>query len=113
MPISICLALGYDSYLNLIIYIVFVICGIVRLAYYNVNSSDKDYFEGIPITFSIILLSLIYLIVKKEFVFMIALVVLAILFVSRIKIKKPSIRMKMVLSIVGIISMICILLFSL
>ena len=52
LPINICLTLGYKSWINIIVYSLFIICGIIRLAYYNVNSSEKEYFEGVPITFS-------------------------------------------------------------
>ena len=107
LPICVCLSLGYNSWINTVIYVIFTICGVIRLAYYNVNSSDKDYFKGVPITFSVILVSLVYLLSKNEISFMIALVALAILFVSDIKIKKPSLKLRIVLSIIGIVVVIC------
>ena len=111
LPINICLSLGYKSWLNTVIYIVFIMCGIIRLAYYNVNSSDKDYFEGTPITFSIILIPLIYLLFKNEIAFMIAFLILSVLFTSGIKMKKPSLKLRIILSIIGVTFGICIYIF--
>lgn len=103
LPINICLAIGYNSWMNIIIYIIFIMCGIIRLAYYNVNSSNKDYFEGVPITFSTMLIPLVYLLLRNEVIFMITLSTLSIFFVSGIKIKKPSLKLRIILSIIGLI----------
>lgn len=112
LPISICLGLGYNFLINICIYIIFIICGIIRLAYYNVNSSDKDYFQGIPITFSAILIPLVYLLFQNEIVFMITMLTLSILFVSELKIKKPSLKLRIILSIIGLIFALCIIIFN-
>ncbi len=111
LPICICLALGYNSWINTIIYIVFAMFGVIRLAYYNVNSSNKDYFVGIPITFSTIIITIVYLLLRFEITFMIALLCLAILFVSKIHIKKPSLIIRIILSIIGVAFALCILVF--
>lgn len=112
LPISVCLAMGYNSLVNTIIYIIFVVCGIIRLAYYNVNSSDEDYFEGIPITFSTIIIPLLYVLIKNEIALMIGLLALSIFFVSGIKIKKPSLKLRIILSTIGVIFALYILIFT-
>ena len=103
LPISLCLSMGYNSLIDIGIYIIFIICGITRLAYYNVNSSNDKCFVGLPITCSTILIPLLYIIIKNEIVFMLALLILSISFITNIKIPKPSLRMRIVLSIMGLI----------
>lgn len=103
-PVIICMALGYTGVIDAIVYAIYMICGITRLAYYNVNSSEKGHFVGVPITTSTILIPLIYLITKNEYAFLGGFVVLSILFVSNIKIPKPSMKVKVLLSIIGIIA---------
>ena len=111
LPISLCLSMGYDSFIDIGVYIIFIICGITRLAYYNVNSSNDKCFVGLPITCSTILIPLLYIIIKNEIIFMLALLILSISFITNIKIPKPSLRMRTVLSIMGliVIGLICAL----
>ena len=111
LPINICLSLGYTAWYNGIIYAIFILCGIIRLSYYNVNSSSKEYFEGIPITCSTMLITLVYLLIKNEIAFMVALVALSILFVSGFKIKKPSMKMRIFMSAFGIFCVVMIFIF--
>lgn len=112
LPVSICIEMGGTAIIYIIVYTLFVICGITRLAYYNVNSSGEEYFVGCPITCSAMVIPLIYLITKNQIVFIVALAILAISFVSNIKIKKPTIKMKILLSIIGIAILTYILLFK-
>lgn len=112
LPICICMAMGYTSVIDLVIYVIFVICGITRLSYYNINSSGEENFVGVPITFSAMLIPVIYLITKNEIVFMIALASLSFAFVTNIKIKKPTMKIKIVLSIIGVIISVYMILFE-
>lgn len=112
LPISICMSMGYTNYIDMVIYAIFIICGITRLSYYNVNSKDEDCFTGIPITSSTMVLPLLYIIIKNEIAFVAVIALLSIGFVLNIKIKKPSLIIKIILSIIGIIVSIYIILFK-
>lgn len=101
LPISICLAMNYNSLLNVLIYSLFIICAVTRLAYYN-NFADKDYFIGLPVTCSAILIP-ICTIIKNEIVLMSVILILSCAYVINIKIKKPSFKLKIILSIIAII----------
>ena len=112
-PVIISMSLGFTHWYNLIIYVLFIMCGITRLTYYNVNSSDKDYFNGVPITVSAFLIPIVYLIFRNttaKFVLMIALMVsfslLSIFYVVNVKIKKWSLQNRTIWSVIGFI--ICI-----
>lgn len=78
-------------------------CGITRLAYYNVNSNNENYFVGLPITCSSIFIPLVFIITKNEIALMSVILLLSIAFVTNIKIKKPSLKIKVLLSVIGII----------
>lgn len=103
-PVVICLSMGFNSILDLVIYTIFLVCGVGRLAYYNITSKENSgYFTGVPITVSTILLPLIYVITKKEIVFVGALLTLSVAYVSNFKIKKLDLKSKIALSVVGIL----------
>ena len=89
--------------LSIIKYIIpiYIICGLIRLAYFNTLSitktNEKGYFRGLPITTSAFVLPVIYLLIfinyeVYEYVTLITLILLSILFISNIKIKKPDIN---------------------
>ena len=110
-PVIICLSMGFTEWYAFIIYIFFIMCGITRLAYYNVNSSDKKYFNGLPITCSAFIIPFIYFITKQELLFLITLLCLSILYVLKIKIPKPNAKIKTIFSIIMLflIIIVCIL----
>ncbi|MBR4111353.1 MAG: CDP-alcohol phosphatidyltransferase family protein [Clostridia bacterium] len=103
-PVVICLSMGFNSIIDLVIYSIFLVCGVGRLAYYNITSKENSgYFTGVPITVSTILLPLIYVFTKNEYVFVGALLALSFAYVSNFKIKKLNLKSKIALSIVGIL----------
>ena len=111
LVVCICMALGFTSVIDLLIYILFVMCGVIRLAYYNINSSNRKDFVGVPITTAIILLPIIYLVDKKcEPLFMVSLTILALLFVVNIKVKKPTLKIRAVLAALGVLAIVLVLL---
>lgn len=105
-PIVVCFSLGFTNFYNVIFYIIFIICGITRLTYYNVNSSDKKYFCGLPITCSTFVIPIVYFITKNSIVYMISLLTLSILYISNIKISKPKLSLRVVSSLLGLIIII-------
>jgi len=82
---------------------IYLLCALIRLGFYNVNEYERQkntderrsVYTGVPVTVVAGLLPLTFLLYNKisgigETVFPIVLIVLAIGFVSGIKIKKPS-----------------------
>lgn len=103
-PVVICLSMGFNSIIDLIIYSIFLVCGVGRLAYYNITSKENNnYFSGVPITVSTILLPLIYAFTKKEIVFVGTILALSMAYVSNFKIKKLNLKSKILLSIIGVL----------
>ena len=103
-PVVICLSMGFNRIIDLVIYTIFLVCGVGRLAYYNITSKENSgYFTGVPITVSTILLPLIYAFTKKEIVFVSSLLILSVAYVSNFKIKKLNLKSKIALSVIGIL----------
>lgn len=96
-PIVIFIGMGFVEPFYIVLYAFFAICGIARLAYFNVNAQEvlKGYYRGLPVTFTALILSFIYglkFIVSEqifEVVFAISLAAIGALNIANIKVKKP------------------------
>ncbi|MBR1735588.1 MAG: CDP-alcohol phosphatidyltransferase family protein [Firmicutes bacterium] len=111
---------AYSLNINAAVMILFVLAGVIRLAYFNVTEEERQkeeggkrkYYQGFPITSSSMFFPIIYAALHLariktgfayvEIVFAVVMVVLAILFVLDIKVKKPSNAELAVLSISAI-----------
>lgn len=101
LPIAIGYSLGMNHWYDLPIVILFVLSGLVRLAYFNVleehrqEEQGKPVYIGLPITSSSIFAPAFYLISRYmengfEYVYLAFLFLLSVFYVVRIKIPKPS-----------------------
>ena len=85
---------------QVIILALYVVCGIVRLAYFNVAMSDKnkaiEYYTGLPVPMSVPIFALVWLIAKvfkldidvRALIYTIVVPIVGYLHISKIKIKK-------------------------
>lgn len=120
LPAIIGYSLGIKNTYLIPLIIIYPLAALIRLAYFNVleitrNSSTpvKEY-TGLPVTSSALIFPFLYIFRKflgKYFVLIygIVLFVVAILFISKIKIKKPGIRVMIGFIIVGVIEILLIL----
>lgn len=101
LPASIMLKLN-RSFLAYPIAVLYTLTAMIRLAYYNVSedmrqaktNQQRQYYEGMPVTFSAISLPLVYLLFKDNpQIYLFTCLLLAILFVAPIKIKKIHIHL--------------------
>ena len=104
LPACIGYKLGFNYGLGLISSVLIVLCGLIRLGYFNVMEEERQRstvenrkeYQGLPITTSSIILPLIFLAKKNipdgayPYVFQGFMVALAILFVVDIRVKKLS-----------------------
>lgn len=116
LPAIIGYTLGMKKPFDVGILILFVLGGLVRLAYFNVTEARRQkeeqggarrYYQGLPITSIAIFLPIIYLIrgiCGKHFLIVLDVVILitACLYVSNIEIKKPNGKSIAVLALVGV-----------
>ena len=121
LPAVIGFKLGIDKHYLLPIILFFPLAGLIRLAYFNtleiIRNGDgpvKEY-VGLPITSSALIFPFIYIFRKllgKYFVFMYGtfLLIVGILFISKIKVKKPQNKHMIMFIIIGIIEIVLIIL---
>lgn len=112
-PIIIFLSMGYTKWWNIIIYLMFAICGIQRLSYFNINTADEnksvDYYIGFPVTYTALILPMVYLLSYIcnsqvfEIIYSLTLVLIAFLNVLNIKNKKPAGIWYLIFSVLAII----------
>ena len=112
-PIVIAYSLGLNEWYHIPAYILYGIFGVARLAHFNITVEDtskpRKYYEGLPVTMSALifplLFSLSFILEKALFntVYFIVLILVGILFILKIKIPKPGIKISLLLLILSII----------
>lgn len=97
LPVVIMLSLGMNSIFELIVYCLFILCGISRLGYFNCHASldgPVKFYNGLPVTSTAIfypILGLLHGIIPEnifEFIYIVATILIGFFFVVRIKIPK-------------------------
>lgn len=97
-PVILIINISYKFYV-LPVVILYSLCGVVRLAWFNVNTKQTkyiDYYQGLPVTYIALILPVIYLInliFCKEInliTLLITMIICAAFFVINIKVKKPK-----------------------
>ena len=102
-PIVIATSLGYTSIINMIIYCIYIFCGITRLGYFKVDEENTKHFKGLPITTMSFILPIILIFTQSEIVLMITFLLVAILFITNIKINKVDLKTKKLFLLTAII----------
>ncbi len=97
LPVVIMLSLGMDTIVDLVIYGIFILCGISRLGYFNVHASLDNpvkFYNGLPVTSTAIIYPLVGLLHGQiptnvfQIVLIVVTLITAILFVFKIKVPK-------------------------
>lgn len=125
-PVVLGICMGFTSRINILIYIIYSLAAVIRLAYFNVKTEEKNifnkkkkekvsYYYGLPVTSIAIILPFTYNlnIFMNQRVFLkaypLVMLMTAILFVLNIKIKKPTGIWYVVCSILAVIEIAIIL----
>ena len=118
LPVVIMLSLGMTSVVDVIIYTLFILCGISRLGYFNVNASLDNpvkFYNGLPVTSTAIIYPILGLlhgqIPENTFclVYIIATLITGLLFVLRIKVPKLKGSAYIVIPVLAIILAVLLL----
>ena len=99
-PIVFLSSIGLSEWYNLVIFVMFAVCGVARLGYFNVVTADSSkavkHYEGLPVTLTALIFPIFYLFklcVETSILNLIMTVVtflVALLFILKINIKKPG-----------------------
>ena len=112
LPVVIMLSLGMNSIIDVIIYALFIICGISRLGYFNINASSDTpvkFYNGLPVTTTAIIYPLFGLLhgsideCSFKTIYILVTLLTAILFVYKIKIPKFKGKAYVIIPVLGII----------
>ncbi|MCQ2506991.1 MAG: CDP-alcohol phosphatidyltransferase family protein [Lachnospiraceae bacterium] len=123
--IGICVS-GECLVISIIIGALFTVCGVVRLAYYNVTEEERQsrekgariYFDGVPIPVSCGLVALFILLAKYidavrdnlGVIFTIGLFILGIAYITPVKVRKADDKANVIILIAGALAGILIIL---
>ena len=97
LPVVIMLSLGMNSIIDVIAYILLILCGVSRLGYFNVHASMDNpvkFYSGLPVTSTAIIYPLLGLLHGNiseslfQNIYLIATFLIAFLFVAKIKVPK-------------------------
>ena len=116
LPTVLFLKLQMNTWYYYFVIVIFAICGIARLAYFNItiedNSKPVEYYIGLPVTYTALIFPICYLL-KYILPFNIFLVIysvlivfIAILNIIKIKIKKPKGFAYLLFSLLAIIMIV-------
>ncbi len=127
-PAMIGFGMKINRWFYLPVFIIFVLCGLVRLAYFDVteairtedpNCGKRKYYEGLPITNSAFFLPIFYMIATlfdpyspaRTFVMLGGYLLLAFLFIYRFKMPKPGVRgiLLLIASLTAILALLTVL----
>ncbi len=116
LPILIFIGMGLTEIYNIIIYCVYAMFAIARLANFNIKTANPNkkakYYEGLPVTSAAIIFPVFYLLsfVLKEnifnLVYSLIILLVGILFVTNIKVAKPGLKMSILFLVMGIVAII-------
>ena len=97
LPIIIMLSMGMNSIVDIVIYCLFILCGVSRLGYFNVNASLDNpvkYYNGLPVTSTSIIYPLVGLLHGQisinsfHRVIIVVTLITALLFLLKVKVPK-------------------------
>ena len=125
LPAAIGYSVGMTRIYLLPILILFVLCAVIRLAYFNVTEEERQitdsgkrlFYEGLPVTSSAVIIPFAYCMkaISDKIllpIFAITMLTVAILYVSPIKVPKPGKYISALLLALGMAEFICLLVLS-
>lgn len=118
-PCFIAFSIGFDGVLDVIIYLFFVVCGAIRLAYFNTLANETPgkamkIYRGIPITVSCFIVTLLTFLTTfvpgnvMVWLFRLVFLVLGTCFILNIKIKKPPVKNMLVIFAIQVVVIIAL-----
>lgn len=122
LPITIGYAVGLNKTICLLVFIPYLLGALIRLAYFNMLENVRQLqiipkektFIGVPVTTAALVFPFTYIfkgILGFNFIYLygVMMVILAILFVVKITIKKPSNKAMIIFLIIGVVELVLIL----
>lgn len=125
LPAIIVYSSGFNKPYFLPLLIFFALAAIIRLAYFNVTEEERQrnttekrrYFLGLPVTSSAIILPFFFCLMRIfggifDWIFIASFAVVAVLFITPVKIAKANTRASILFIILGAAEFVCLLIAS-
>ena len=125
LPGIIGLAIGLDEWYLILINVLFAVCAVIRLAYFNVTEEERQSttkaarisYEGLPVTSSAVIFPFVYCfkdITDPYFYYIYAatLLLVAVLYITPVRIPKPRKFLSIVLLILGLVEFISLIILT-
>ena len=114
LPAMIGYSLGIKQTYLVPLVILYPLAALIRLAYFNMLEIIRKEYTGLPVTSAALIFPFLYIFKKFigtyfPYVYAGLLLLVGILFISRIKIKKPGIKTMIIFIIVGVIEILLII----
>lgn len=120
LPAVIGYSVGLNSWVDVPVLALFPLCAVIRLAYFNVTEESRQkktadvrkVYEGLPVTSVSLILPLLYSFHKDigercfPAVYGGAMLIIAIAFITRVKVKKPSMKTMFIFIGIGVLEFI-------
>ena len=117
LPCVIGYAMGMRHAAYIPVFVIYVLAALIRLAYFNVTeeirqqqtTERRKFYSGLPVTSAALMIPLVYGVLRllpgylTPVLYALALLIIAILFVSRFRLRKPSFRGVLILIGVGLL----------
>ncbi len=99
LPVTICFGIGMNQWYHIVVLVFFYICGIARLAFFNVTSEGGEepvkYYSGLPVTYTALIMPMAYLLEKVMpftlflIVYTVLMACVGVLHILNVKVVKP------------------------
>lgn len=121
LPVLISLEMGHQGPISITVCVLYVLAGVIRLAYFNVlvakadKNSPMKFYTGLPVTSAAVIYPSLWLISRfirrlpTTILFDSFMLLTAILFVSRIKIRKPKGIAYYIFTLIAVVGIIVLL----
>ena len=113
LPLVICMTMGLKTKYHLIIYAIYTIFAIARLAYFNITLEDDSkaikYYTGLPVTYAAFFLPVFYLlsyVIDKNifnYVYTGMMLFIGIWYILKVKVPKPNLIASIFFLLLGIV----------
>ncbi len=123
VPCMIAYQMGYNGIIDILLYLLFGVCGATRLANFNteaaVDSADlkMNHFTGVPIPFSAMMLPLLAIVHMLaghlSLLFRLAFLVVGVGYILRVRIPKPSGKAQLIMGVYMLACVIALLVIQL
>ena len=122
LPAVIVYSMNRDHRIVILVCAFYVLCALIRLAYFNVDEQERqqhsdgprEFYLGMPVTLSALFVPLVYSVFgilsrRPDIALTVAIVIMAVLFLVPVHLKKPKMTGKIIFLLCGIAAVVLVI----